>query len=193
MAEDAVIRVLGVDPDTGGSMGGTGIALVTTKRVLAVGVAVMPSRQVRIRATTVQRRVLGKLLRRVAKVGPMDRCIIEMPMDYGALRYADPNDLMRLSLISGAAAAVLDEFCDTVQWVSPGQWKGNRSKSADWRNTLTYFGWDYEWSRKRANALPEFEIPKGVVCLSEITAEGKKEIADALGLAYYGLVKEGAD
>jgi hypothetical protein len=182
--------VLAIDPDTRAS----GVALVKTRRVLALGLAHNPNYHAgAMQAVDQQFRALGTLLRKAMQVaGAVDRCVIEIPMDYGQKRYADPNDLMRLSMISGSAAGVLVEFCPRVQAVCPYEWKGQRTKMADHKNTLRYFGWKF--AQRTVCALPTFTIPKDVMLLSAppTTQDHYSELADAMGLGIYGLAREGA-
>lgn len=190
-------HVVGFDPDCGGQLGGSGIAVVTTRKVLAVGIAPMTKKLTGMFAVRAQVRALAPLLDRVMEVFngvPIDRALVEFPMDYGQKRHADPNDLMRLSAISGAALALMAEkgFATRIGEVFPYQWKGQRSKSADWRNTLTYYDIPFKMLSKHKDAMPKFVWPEDVVQLSEIRQNNLPEILDAMGIAIHALQKEGA-
>lgn len=179
-------------------MGGSGIAVVTTKKVLAVGIATMPKKLVAMHAVRTQLPSLAALLDKVSETFEgitFNRALCEFPMDYGQKRYADPNDLMRLSAVSGAAMAMMLErrMATRVQEVFPYQWKGNRKKAPDWRNTLTYFGWPFKVVSKRDDAMPKFEFPDDVIILSEISQKNLPEILDAMGIGIHALTKEGAE
>lgn len=186
------VVVLGFDPDSGSDFGGSGVVLATTRKVLAVGVATMPKKAQGKWAVAQQCQQVQKLLRRVVKIGRIDRAVLEIPMDYGEKRVARIEDIMPLSLVSGCARGVIEEFCSRVDFVEPWQWKGQRKKGPDQRNSLKYFGWDFD-DRGGGTAKPKFSIPRNVLVLSEgITEKHHCEIADAMGLALYALDREGA-
>lgn len=192
--------VITMDPDTGGGMGGSGICVATTKKVLAVGIATMTRHLSGVAAVKEQIKAIYTLVHcahgRIfgGGGGQFDRGMVEIPRDYGEDRKADPNDLIRLSMISGAGATALSRTCDRFDLVTPMDWKGNRPKSADWRNTLRYYGWEHQWDRARANALPVFEWPEDVMMLSgPIPKKNVGEVLDAMGIAIHALTKEGAE
>lgn len=189
--------VLAMDPDCGGGMGGSGVCIATTKKVLALGIAVMPKNLGGLFAVKAQRKSVTALLRAAhAWLGrSFDRAVCEIPIDYGQKRDADPADLMRLSLIAGGAEAIMDDMADRVDMVEPYRWKGQRKKGPDGQNTLRYYGWDYDWNRK-ADSIPKFKIPADVHMLSDpalLRAQHYSELLDAMGLALWALGKEGAD
>lgn len=193
--------VITMDPDTGGGKGGSGICVATTKKVLAVGIATMKRHSSGVAAVKEQVRAVRDLIEKAKDaIFPgsngecFDRGIVEIPRDYGEDRKADPNDLIRLSIISGAGAAAMRPFCARFDLAFPMDWKGNRAKPADWRNTLRYFGWPHTWDKARANALPKFEWPEDVIMLSgPVPTENVGEILDAMGIAIHALTKEGAE
>lgn len=193
------VLCLGIDPDTGGGNEGSGIALVTTRRVVAVAVARGAWRRSlhALRVVQAQIAAIGptveEVLRRAA--GPEDevaRALVEVPIDYGQKRIADPNDLLRLSLVAGGAYHVLLPRAQVVQLVQPFEWKGQRKKSVDQRSTLTYFGWDYEWTPRRPQALPRKIRPaEGVQIVGCVAPQDWPQVLDAMGIGLWALSKEG--
>lgn len=178
--------VAGFDPDTTGSA----VAIVTTRRVVAIGVNLTEGKTGML-AVKAQRKALRPFLRRACSIGELDRVAVEIPMDYGQKRFVDPNGLMRLSLISGAAGSIFDEFSERVDFLEPFRWKGQRPKPVDQANTLRYFGWEFE--QPTIHSLPRIkEPPDDVVLLSEIPASSWVDVIDAMGLGLYALQKEGA-
>lgn len=190
MKDPRACYVAGFDPDTGGTEGGSAVAICTTRRVLAVGVCLTEGRTA-MHAAKHQRKNLRAILRRACSIGELDMVGVEVPMDYGQKRFARPADLMRLSLISGAAAIVFDEYCKKVEWVEPYKWKGQRPKAVDQRNTLTYFGWPF--TCRAVGSIPKVtEIPEDVTLLSEVPQRSMEDVVDAMGIALYCLHREGA-
>lgn len=191
------VYVLTQDPDCGGEMSGSGFAVVTTKKVLAVGIARMPRRLVGMHAVRAQIASLGPTLDLFQGAFPVqfDRALVEYPIDYGQKRFAKPEDLMRLASVSGAGLALMGErkIAKRIQEVYPYQWKGQRSKRADWKNTLRYYGYDHTFNSNKDDCVPKFEFPDDVLQLTEITAKNMPEILDAMGIGIYGLIKEGVE
>lgn len=68
--------------------------------------------------------------------------VIEIPQVYQQrLLKGDPNDLVDVAVIAGAAAAVITPFAEP-QLVRPHVWKGNRPKAIDNRHTLSVLSAD---------------------------------------------------
>lgn len=99
---------------------------------------------------------------------------------------ADPDDILRLAQITGAAAAIVSAFTsvEKVLIPKPAEWKGQVPKDVDQGRTYVRFGWS---SEKRGGKSP-YRVPQvsTVSGVPEIHASAWKHLGDALGLAVWG-------
>lgn len=83
---------------------------------------------------------------------------------------AEPNDLMKLALVAGAAAAVMDSPANT-RTVHPSSWKGGRPKKVDNPYTLGLL------SKAESAIYKEAEAPASL----------RHNMIDAIGLGLWAL------
>ena len=184
--------VLGIDPDTNG----TGFALVEEDdrnvRVIECGI-------IDTRGTTgilgVERSIEG-LYKILPTLPEAHGVIAEYPESYnrgvGRPQSVDPNNLIMLAAISGAAliAANVGEG-GPRQLVRPKVWKGQQSKGANHRHTCRIIGWKWAQSGTYKQALGTVTPKDDVKVHGWKGRSGKpwSEILDATGIAIYGLSK----
>lgn len=171
----ADVTVLGLDPDTQG----TGVAICTNSRVVSLGVCENIRDARGHKAVIQQVEVLSDLINRMC-VTPITAAVIEVPVDYGVNRRVDPNKLILLSMVSGAAAAVCRRFTDRVLFVKPSEWKGQRKKEQDHKLTLDHFNFPYAEGKVLA-------VPEDTVVFGKISDSHWKEAVDAMGISWWYL------
>ncbi len=169
--------VLGVDPDTQA----TGLALCSKDKVLIVGLASIERYKARgLNATTGMCNLLGYTIR--THFRNADQIVIEFPQHYGVRGRANPNNLMLLAAVSGAAAGA--GYSD-VTLTRPGEWKGQVPKAIHHRRILEHYGWEFKDNGKKK--VPTPIVPDDVKIVGDVPAGRWKEIVDAMGLCKWAL------
>lgn len=164
---------LGIDPDTNY----TGMALVTPDKVLAIG----GIRSDRGLVSMCQR--MHYAIREAIKLSLPDVIVVEGQQIYRTGR-ADGNNILQVSAVAGAALAATEGIA-RVLFPRPRDWKGQRPKGVDQKNTLRHYGWEYE--DYGPNRPPEWIPPAGLKQFGDpIPLRHKKEVADAMGLGLWG-------
>ena len=184
--------ILGIDPDTNN----TGWALVeeTPEKVRVLECGVVDTRKTS-GILGVERTVLG-LLEILPTLPQADGVVAEYPQHYhkgsGRPSRVDPNSLIMLSAISGAAVAIAKvREGGPRALVRPAVWKGQQSKGANQRQSCRVVGWTFGVTTKYTQALHNPVPDKDVKVHGWSGRSGKpwSEILDAVGLAVYGLGK----
>jgi hypothetical protein len=171
--------VVGVDPDTQG----TGFAVVTRSQILSVGIVPTKNGYHGFMAVEDQCKNLRTILADVLTRVPISAVFVETPQDYGLNRRVDPNKLMLLSMVAGAAVALSSTYTEIVKVVWPSQWKGQRKKAQDHRLTMDHYRWAYE----DGSTLSPLGLPEGCMAATNIPPQHEKEVLDAAGIAWYGV------
>jgi len=109
------------------------------------------------------------MLHNLVKAAHPDLAIIEKPQVYPQRNWkGDPNDLINVAIIAGAAAAILMQTAD-IAFVKPHEWKGNRPKKIDNEYTLG------KMTTAERELLERCNIPKGKL----------EHVLDAIGIALW--------
>lgn len=166
---------LGIDPDTAF----TGMALVDHDKVLAIGGTSSPSGFM-----SMCQRIRFHIRQAMLITGRIDVVVVEGQQVYRKGR-VDANGLLKVAMVTGAALGAT-EGCDRVFCPKPREWKGNRPKGVDQKATLRHYGWAFkDLGPERP---PLWEVPAGLAEFGDpIPLKHKKEVADAMGLALWGL------
>lgn len=191
------MKVIGIDPDTNN----TGWALLeeTSKGVVVLECGVIDTRSTK-GILAVERTIRG-LYRVLPKLLACHGVIAEYPQSYnvgghyggGRTSKVDPNSLIMLAAISGAALAAANVAPRGFRaLVRPMVWKGQQTKGANQRQTARIIGWKFEnHSSCYTSALVDVTPPKEVK-VHPWKGKSRKpwsEILDAAGIALYGLGK----
>lgn len=165
---------LGIDPDTRY----TGMALVTLDKVLAIGGIRSDNGLIPM----CQRIFHG--IREAMVLARPDVIVVEGQQIYRNTR-VDGNNVLQVAAVAGAALAVT-EGCSKVLLPRPRDWKGQRPKGVDQKNTLRHYGWKF--LDNGPTHPPSWTVPAGLKTFGDpIPVRHKKEIVDAMGLARWGL------
>ena len=189
--------VLGIDPDTNN----TGFSLIEEGDQ---GIVVLECGVVDTRSTkgilAVEKTIQG-LFELLPQLAQADAVVAEYPQNYnnggrqrgGRSHKVDPNSLIMLAAISGAALAAANVAPRGFRaLVRPMVWKGQQTKGANQRQTARIIGWKFEnHSSCYTSALVDVTPPKEVK-VHPWKGKSRKpwsEILDAAGIALYGLGK----
>lgn len=107
---------------------------------------------------------------------------------YTAKRGANPNDILKLAPISGAACAYARVFNRTanIYMPKPVEWKGSKPKLIHHKHICKFMlGWEYE--EKAGYVIPDIpdKDKDSIIGLDTINPSDWKHIMDAVGLAYW--------
>ena len=186
------MRILGIDPDTRAS--GWALLEADPPRVVIAGI-------VDTRGNTgllAVEKQIAAIREQFPELPPADFAICEYPQSYnllpkgGRFQNVDPNNLIMLSAVAGAAlaSANLNEGGE-VSIVRPAVWKGQRTKGAVHRHVCRVVGWKYKPNKNASIALTEV-IPSDGCQIKPWKGRATKpwsEILDAVGIAMYQLKK----
>jgi len=103
----------------------------------------------------------------------------------GQTSRANPQDVMSLAYISGAALAV--SVSDTKYCPLPREWKGTVKKDIKQKRVLTALGIKYEMKGGKDPYPVPVDFQK--YCVGKVNAGDWKDLTDAAGLALWGLLK----
>jgi len=188
---------LAIDPDTKGS----GVALIGKRKgsgyVLAAGCAYDHGLSAKKKKTALLTWQLEKVQEVILQAwaiareedDPIERVTVEGQQAYSKSR-VDPNGLLKLALVSGAAMLAGTRIGCPVTLVLPRDWKGQQSKVATWRRVLRWVEWEWFETRPRSRGEQprvEFSIPTHVKILGSIPISHRKEVLDALALGQWSL------
>lgn len=192
------MSVLGIDPDTKG----TGLALTTSRHrdrgtVLALGCAFEhghspPRSEVRkTRGLVDQLERVEELILAMNSIAqehddPIDLVVVEGQQIYRKGR-ADPNGILRLGHVTGAALLVAGRLNAIPLLALPRLWKGQAKKEVTWERAMRWLRWEYERSATRF----DFTIPTDVRLIGRISRGHRKEVLDAIAIAHWGQVNKG--
>lgn len=120
----------------------------------------------------------------IEQLPPAHVFVVENQQAYGQGK-ADPNDLIRLSHVAGAAAGAAAFRAGRVLFPRPRVWKGGVPKGVHQGRVLDQIGWGYQFNGPK-RPVTKVEVPEGVKLLGEIPEEHWSEVVDAIGLALWG-------
>lgn len=168
---------LGIDPDTQA----TGFALVDKETgPICLGVLDRAGKQKGLAAAVAQ---ISQLVRLRELPAPPDLVIVEYQEHYHGRGQTNPNNLMLLSMITGAAVAIMGTTGAQIAVPYPKQWKGGVPKGIHQKRILDQLGWEYTDNGKKRPPKPVF--PAKIPVIGDID-KGHKEVVDAIGLAQWG-------
>lgn len=158
--------ILGIDPDTQA----TGLALVGEDGLPKV-VGLASIEEVGAKGLEAVALMAALLRFKIATAFKgAERCVVEFPQHYGGRAKADPNHLILLAGVAGAAAAAFGSA--NVVLVPPRKWKGNVPKHIHHARIMDAIEWD-----------PYMFPPEDVRVVGDVPLMRWKEILDAIGLA----------
>lgn len=170
--------MIGIDPDTHS----TGIAVATPEGVVMADVcrSKRVKRQHPLEAATEQIRQLRTALTRVVLEHRFELAVIEsqfIPPNRATSRVtaasaADPNDMIALATVSGAAAMIFagQRQASDVRLVKPADWKGQLDKKIHHERLLE-------------------QVPNLNRAVRELGVTLRSHALDAAGLAWWGLLE----
>lgn len=170
--------VLAVDPDTKCS----GLAVAGPDKLYAVGAVKVPDDKVGRRRTQGMCFDLSAAIVTLAmNCGvKVDRIVVEGQEVYARGR-ANPNNLVLLAAVTGAALSAAYTVTSDVVWALPKEWKGQQPKGVNQRLTAIHYGLGFEFHGPKI-PVTVTEIPEDVKSLGKIPRGHWKEVMDALGM-----------
>lgn len=182
---------VGVDPD----LHSTAFAVITSDaprlRVEAVRIARVDQKHKLLDAAAL-------MALEIAVVGPLSMLLvhaaIEAPQHYGGARggtktrHANPEDLIALAVVSGAAAGFYSQNAEDVELVTPSVWKGQVPKGIHQAATCARLGWTFDPKK-------DFVLPHQTCGIKDLERDGGlrpgdwKHALDAIGLALWAMEK----
>ena len=187
--------VLGIDPD----LHNTGMAIACLDKIHWVGVAevdkgfkeagAVPPMMERVRYLM---RVAWEFLLNESGLcifnpeeAGFDRVVIE-GQHYNAQRDADPNDLIHLAQVAGAAGGVATQWEILPLVPRPQEWKGSVPKPIHQARILARLGLDYKKVKTHAYPIDKLQMT-GISGAHGMRSKDWKHVVDAMGLALWGL------
>lgn len=156
-----------------------GLALVEGDKVLAVMVVRVPRVDKRWEMPSMIQKIVGQ-------VNHTDVFVVENQQAYGRGK-ADPNDLISLAHVAGAAVGAATWRAKEVHFPLPKEWKKGIPKGAHQARVLDQLGWSYEFDGPK-RPVKNVQIPEEVDRPKHgIPDEHMSEVVDAIGLALWGV------
>lgn len=121
--------------------------------------------------------------RQILSLPPAPYFVVENQQAYGRGK-SDPNDLIRLAHVAGAAAASAAFRAAKVLFPLPKAWKAGVPKGAHQARFLDYLGWEYEFDGPK-RPVKSVVVPEDVKVIGDIGGNWS-EVVDAMALAVWG-------
>ena len=176
------MNILGIDPD----FHSTAYACLEDGLPTVLGTVKAPKKLTGLRAVT----HMVSALAEIDNMPMLDMIIVEIPRVYPKTK-VQPNDLVGLAVVAGAAAAAWvgeqGPQC-LLRLVHPQEWKGTQPKDVHHRRICTKLGWRFTTSGK--NIWPHMSArDKGQIDCNFATSEWY-HVLDAIGMAMWGAKKD---